>query len=80
VTVGRNIKLRFRLRIISRELSSAKITEKRWQRDSWQFAGDGAERVQLGVESHAVKRRLCMCCSAVIFGMCGSVRLVSFLC
>jgi hypothetical protein len=42
-----------------------------------QMADDGGvERVQLRVESPAVKRRLYMCCSTVIFGVCDSVRLL----
>jgi hypothetical protein len=30
-----------------------------------------------GVESPAVKRRFCVCCSTAIFGVCNSVRLNS---
>jgi hypothetical protein len=44
---------------------------------SWQLADDGGvERVQWRVESPAAKRRLYMCCSTVIFGVCDSVRLL----
>jgi hypothetical protein len=44
---------------------------------SWHLADDGGmERVQLRVESPAVKRSLYVYCSTVIFGMCDSVRLL----
>jgi hypothetical protein len=36
----------------------------------------GIERVQLGVESPAVKRSFYVCFSTVIFGVCESVRLL----
>jgi hypothetical protein len=62
------------LRIGSRDLNSAKISEERWQREldldfrGWQLADDGrVERVQLTVESPAVKRRLYMCRCIPIF-------------
>jgi hypothetical protein len=40
------------------------------------WAGDGVERVHLRLGSPAVKRRLYMCCSTVIFGVCDSVGLL----
>jgi hypothetical protein len=58
------------------------MIEERWQRGSWQLqqriglgvpelADDGVvERVQLRVQGLAVKRRLYVCCSTVIFGVC----------
>jgi hypothetical protein len=65
-----------------------KISEKRCQLQQrialraleLAVADDGVERVQLRVESQAVKRRLYMCCSTVVFGVCDSVRLLHFLC
>jgi hypothetical protein len=38
------------------------------------------ERIQLRVENPAVKRRLYVCCSGVIFGLCDVVTLLHFLC
>jgi hypothetical protein len=59
-------------------LSSAKISEKRWQLQQKiglrvpQLADDGAvERVQMRVESPEVK-----CCSTVVFGMCSYSEIV----
>jgi hypothetical protein len=43
---------------------------------SLHLADDGVGRVQLSVESPAVKRRLYMCSSRVIFGECDSVRIL----
>jgi hypothetical protein len=49
-------------------MGQSKTIEKKWQ------------RVQLRVEIPAVKRRLYVCCSTMIFGVCDSVRLLQFLC
>jgi hypothetical protein len=51
-------------------------------REALELASDdgGVERVQLRVESPAVKRGLYVCCSTVIFGVCDSVGLLEFLC
>jgi hypothetical protein len=54
-----------------------RITEFR----SWQLADDGGvKRVQLSVESPAVKRSDYMGCSTVMFGVCDSMRLLQLLC
>jgi hypothetical protein len=46
-----------------------------------QLADDGrVEKVRFRVESPTVKRRLYVCCSTAIIGVCDSVRLLYFMC
>jgi hypothetical protein len=67
----------------------SKMTEKRWQRDSWQLRQRTGLRVpelavhrrikivQLRVESQAVKRRHSVCYSPATSEVCNSVRLLT---
>jgi hypothetical protein len=51
-----------------------------WEQRNWIDASELLSAVQLRVESPAEKRRIYVCRSTVIFGVCDSLRSLQFLC